>query len=195
MPREVRGAILSRRHDRREGERGQALIELALVAPIIILLIAGLVQFAVIFERQIGINNAIRDAARIAATWDSKDTATATANAASTVTKVRTLLANAQTYDESKMTIEVCIGTPSVNQTDPSGLYQVDVKISVAYKHPLFMPVVSAILDGIDGNPNDGLLATNVTEFHVEHDNTTPIPGPVGPQVSSFPPGAGSCSI
>lgn len=186
---------MSRRHDRRAGERGQALLELAIVAPVLILIIAGLVQFGVIYERQIGINNAIRDAARIAATWDSKDIGTASSNATQTLAKVRTLLANAQTYDESRMRIEVCIGTPSANPTDPSGNYQVDVRIKVWYRHPLFLPIVDLILDRIDGTSDQSLEASNVTEFHVEHDNTTPISGAVSAQVSSFPAGVVSCSM
>ena len=187
---------LNRRDNRGTGERGQALLELALIAPLLILLIAALVQFGVIWERQIGINNAIRDAARIATTWDSYDTATAGTNAGQALIKVKSLLGNAQTYDESRMTIEVCIGTPSANPTDPSGRYQVDVRIKVAYRHPLFLPLVDLILDRLDGTSDQSLLASNVTEFHVEHDYTTiPIPGPVGAQVSSFPAGAVSCTM
>jgi len=38
---------LQPRDQRRTGERGQALLELALVAPIMILLLASLVQFGI----------------------------------------------------------------------------------------------------------------------------------------------------
>lgn len=179
---------MSRRHVRANGERGQALLELALVAPILILIIAGLVQFGVIYERQIGINNAIRDAARISATWESKSDATALANAGSTLTKVRALLSNAQTYDESQMKIEVCIGNPSANPTDPSGQHQVDVRIKVWYRHPLFLPIVDLILDRIDGTSDGALEAANVTEFHVEQTGDNAI----NSQVATFPVVAGA---
>jgi Flp pilus assembly protein TadG len=174
---------LSRHHARGTGERGQALLELAIIAPVLILLIAGLVQFGVIFERQIGINNAIRDAARIAATWESKDTTTAGTNATAAVAKLRSLLGNAQTYEEARMTIEVCIGTPSANAMDPAGNHQVDVRIRVSYRHPLFLPIVDLILDGIDGATDQSLAASNQTEFHVEQtgDNN------IASQAATFP--------
>jgi Flp pilus assembly protein TadG len=164
------------------------LIELAIIAPILILIIAGLVQFGVIWERQIGIDNAIRDAARISATWEAKDTGTATSNATATVAKVRALLQNAQTYDESRMTVEVCIGTPSAHPLDPASKHQVDVRIKVQYRHPLFLPIVDLILDGIDGTSDQALLASNVTEFHVEQsgDNN------VASQAATFPVDAGA---
>ena len=81
------------------------------------------------------------------------------------------------------MTIEVCIGTPAANATDPAGNHQVDVRIKVWYRHPLFLPIVDLLLDNIDGTSDQSLLATNVTEFHVEQtgDNT------VASQVAIFP--------
>jgi Flp pilus assembly protein TadG len=174
---------LSRRHEERTGERGQALIELAVVAPILILIIAGLVQFGVIWERQIGINNAIRDAARISATWEAKDTGTALSNAQATVDKVRALLTNSQTYDENRMTVEVCVGTPSAHPLDPASNHQVDVRIKIEYRHPLFLPLVDLILDGIDGSNDQSLLASNVTEFHVEQSGDNNIAS----QAATFP--------
>jgi TadE-like protein len=49
---------------RLRGGRGQALAELALIAPLLILLIAAIFQFAYVFETQMGITNALREAAR-----------------------------------------------------------------------------------------------------------------------------------
>ena len=46
---------------------GQALVEFAIVLPILALLLLGIIQFAFIFAAQIGVTNAVREAARIAA--------------------------------------------------------------------------------------------------------------------------------
>jgi len=155
-------------------ESGQALLELALVAPVLILILAGLVQFALIFETQIGIDNAIREAARRGATLDT-DTTNMQANANWTLGQAQTLIAaSVQNYSTTRDTLEVCFFTPTANPTDPSGRSQVDVRVSDSYRHPLFMPIVDIFLDQIDGSTDQSLKASSKTEFHVEQTSTTP---------------------
>lgn len=48
-------------------EKGQAMVEFALVLPILILLLCGICEFGSIFSNQILANNACREAARYAA--------------------------------------------------------------------------------------------------------------------------------
>lgn len=52
---------------RRDPEKGQSLVEFALVFPIFILLFIGLIEFAVLFSIILNVNYASRDAALIAA--------------------------------------------------------------------------------------------------------------------------------
>ena len=158
----------------RRRQSGQALLELALVAPLLILLLAGLVQFALIFETQIGINNAIREAARRGASLTT-DATTAQANADWTLAELQTLLGNTQNHDSSLDTLEVCFFTPSTYTLDASGNAQVMVRIKDTYKHPLFLPLVNLILDGIDGSSDSRLAADNVVQFHVEQTTSTNI--------------------
>jgi Flp pilus assembly protein TadG len=168
-------------------ESGQALLELALVAPVLILILAGLVQFALIFETQIGIDNAIREAARRGATASTPDVATAQTNANWTLTQVQGLLGNSQNHTASRDSIWVCFFTPTGSKAqDPQGNYQVDVRITDAYKHPLFMPIVDLFLDGIDGVTDQSLLATSTTEFHVEQTGSNNIGVGAGAQVDTF---------
>ena len=51
----------------RDGERGQSLVEFALIFPIFILLLIGLIEFAVVFSIILNVNYASRDAALMAA--------------------------------------------------------------------------------------------------------------------------------
>lgn len=172
MLRLARRGAGSARESRRES--GQALLELALVAPVLILLLAGLVQFALIFETQIGIDNAIREAARRGATLDTDGT-NMQANANWTLGQAQTLLAaGVQNYDSTRNTLEVCFFKPNANPTDPSGRVQVDVRVSDSYRHPLFMPIVNLFLDAIDGTSDQSLKASSTTEFHVEQSSSTP---------------------
>jgi Flp pilus assembly protein TadG len=60
----VRAALGRIRH--RERSRGQALVEFALILPIIFVLIMGLIEFAVAFSATLGINRASQNAAHMA---------------------------------------------------------------------------------------------------------------------------------
>lgn len=53
---------------RSRGSRGQALAEFALVAPILFLLVGGVIQFGIVFWDQNTLNQVVRDAGRYAAT-------------------------------------------------------------------------------------------------------------------------------
>ena len=59
--------LLDLRRRRRDGERGQSLVEFALIFPIFILLLIGLIEFAVVFSIILNVNYASRDAALMAA--------------------------------------------------------------------------------------------------------------------------------
>jgi Flp pilus assembly protein TadG len=58
---------LFRRPNRRPDERGQSLVEFALILPIFLILIIGLMEFSVAMSAQLNVNYASRDAALIAA--------------------------------------------------------------------------------------------------------------------------------
>ena len=145
------------------------MVELALVAPILILIVASIVQFGLIFQRQIGVENAVREAARRGATA-ATDSSTASTNAAWTLNELNTLLVNTQGHDPSDdRDLQACYYTPaSPNDVDASGMKQVMVKVAAGYAHPVFLPLISLILDGIDGS-NDGALRVDTSsEFRVE---------------------------
>jgi Flp pilus assembly protein TadG len=158
---------------RRDRQSGQALLELALVAPVIILLLMGLVQFALIWERQIGIINAVRDTARITATFPVGNIVEAGQNADWAMTKLDNLLAaNVQNYETSRDDIEICIFQPSDEPNDVSGIPQVSVRIRMTYEHPLWLPLITQILDPLDGFTDQSLAASTESEFHVEQDDS-----------------------
>jgi Flp pilus assembly protein TadG len=167
-----------RRPERRHEEqakrgRGQALVEFALVAPIMVLIFAALVQFAFIYERQIGIENAVRDGARRAATYETVDLTDAGVNGPFTWNLVfgagGLMITNVQGYDGlAAVAPSVCYRT----QISANGVSSVMVKVSVGYKHPLFLPIISQILDPIDGTTDGALLVNTSSEFQVENDPT-----------------------
>jgi Flp pilus assembly protein TadG len=173
--------VLTRgRRQRRPGDqpkrgRGQALVEFALVVPIMILIFGALVQFAFIFERQIGIENAVRDGARRAATYETVDATDAAVNGPFTWNLVfgsgGLMLTNVQGYDGlSTHAAKVCY----TNQTAANGVSSVLVSVSVGYSHPLFLPLISQLLDPLDGVIDGALRVDTRSEFVVQNDPTIP---------------------
>jgi hypothetical protein len=60
-------AALVRRRDRLRSARGAALVEFALVLPLLLVMIGGIVDFAFLFQRYEVVTGAAREGARIAA--------------------------------------------------------------------------------------------------------------------------------
>ena len=59
--------------DRRQGERGQAIIELALTLPLLLLVVLGVFDFGLMFQRFEVVTNAAREGARVAVLPDYTD--------------------------------------------------------------------------------------------------------------------------
>jgi Flp pilus assembly protein TadG len=72
---------MMRFHDRR-GERGAAAVEFALILPILILLVLGLIEFSRVYNIQISLSNAAREGARTMAVENSLPIARSAAIAA-----------------------------------------------------------------------------------------------------------------
>jgi Flp pilus assembly protein TadG len=164
----IRGAASHRAPAR--DQRGQALIEFALVATIMVLLLAALSQFGLIAERQIGIQNAVREAARRGATQTTATAAAAATNAGWTLGQLETLLGNAQDYRSADAAgMQVCYFTPAApDDVDPAGNAQVWVTVQLRYAHPLFLPLVNVIVDPLDGATDNALAIGASSTFHVE---------------------------
>jgi Flp pilus assembly protein TadG len=78
-----------RRHARRRDDAGQAAVELALALPVVVVLLLGMLQVALVGRDQLAIELAAREAARAAAV--SGDPRSAASLAAERVTRLRPL--------------------------------------------------------------------------------------------------------
>jgi len=159
-------SILSRRAtpgfaaSRHDGESGQALLELALVVPVLVLLIMAIFQFAFVIESQMGLTNAVREAARrtVATTATNPDwTALAAWTSEQLVgdggSNPGLLSQNVQAYQPG----ELPTGYPAVTfcKYDAAGVTNYRVMISVKYQHPVFFGPLAFATDLIDGTPNN----------------------------------------
>jgi Flp pilus assembly protein TadG len=151
----------------RGSESGQGLVEFAFVLPVLLVIMLGIVQLGWIFTSQIGVTNGIREAARYAATNRTANTTQAAANAAFTVAQLNTIMPR-----NVKFFAAANVGAASTTYceyTDPKGEPAVRVRVTVQYRHPLFLPIVGPILDGVDGVADNALLASATEEMRVEN--------------------------
>jgi len=151
---------------RRDRESGQALLELALVVPILALLVMAIFQFAFVIESQMGLTNAVREAARRAAAAPTKAPVW-TGGGSSFEAWVQTQLCedttppcsggllpqNVQAFDGTKLVVDPPTVAFCRYQVGTTTNFRVTV--TVAYQHPVFFGLLAYATDFIDGT-HDG---------------------------------------
>ena len=124
-------AAQMKRHSRREG--GQAVVELALVLPIFLLLLLGIIQFGTVFRDYIALTDATRVGARQASV--SRSLQPPSSREAAIITRIQKAAVN---LNPAKMTIAVelrdvngVVKTP--NSADSSWVPSGDVTVRATY--------------------------------------------------------------
>lgn len=109
--------------------KGQSLVETAIILPIVLLLIMGIIDFGLLFNNYILISNASREGARKAALGG-------------TDSEVVQIIENmTTTLDLSKMTINI---SPSFGSRG----HGTEVKVSIAYDSKLITPLIDNFFPG-----------------------------------------------
>lgn len=107
--------------------KGQAIVETALILPVILLILTGIIDFGLLFNNYLVIVNASREGARIAAVGSSD-------------TEINTRIANiTSTLDQSKVTTTIYPAESLRKKGDP-------VTVTVGYDNTLLTPIISAIV-------------------------------------------------
>ncbi len=113
----------------KKNSRGQSLVETAIVLPIILLIIMGIIEFGLLFNNYIIITNASREGARKAAIGG-------------TDSEIIQVVENVTTTLElSRMTISV---SPSLS----SRRHGTQVKVEVVYRAGLITPIIGEFFPG-----------------------------------------------
>lgn len=147
---------------------GQALAEFALVAVPLLLLLLGIVQFTYLYNAQVGLTNAVRDVARYGSTLVANSNGTASASATLTRAFLQTSLSKYVTPFSSGQVgpgTQVCY-TP---YTDVSGAAAVRVTVTAEYDHPLIVPIIGGIIDGLDGATDGAFTITVRSDLRVDN--------------------------
>ncbi len=129
-------------HKKGEGERGQSLVEFALIVPLFLLLMFAIVDFGMGFYSWITVTNAAREGARIGAVG--ADSATITQRVKDT----------AGSLNNSNLTISVSNAKGNSGET---------VGVTVNYQYQLITPLSSLIhlVSGGSMGPNINFSATS----------------------------------
>jgi hypothetical protein len=183
-----RGARSGRDH-LAAGESGQALLELALITPILILLVMAIFQFAYVFESQSGLTNAVREAARRAAANSQAAPAWTSSGGDLGGFVIEQLCGNVGgTCDGGLLEENVPAFAPARLIGDPvvtfcsypaGGDTQYQVQVFVQYRHPLFFGPMAFATDALDGS-RDGdwtLAATGQMRLENVDPDTATDPG------------------
>jgi hypothetical protein len=121
--------------------KGQTLVEFALISPIIILLLVGIIDFGMAMDRRIVLQHAAREGARMAAVTDDTDA-----------------ICN-RIVDQGQGTVERSDITFEYDDLDSNGLNAGDnVKVTLPYEWPL--PILDTALFGLF---DDHIAAINLT--------------------------------
>jgi Flp pilus assembly protein TadG len=159
--------------EKRARERGQALVEFALVAMPLFLVLFGIIQLGILFGSQQGLINAVRDEARYASTVITSSAADATTNAPVACADLKNRLAqyvpafsnaNLATTGARARIGYYLYQVP--NQTPTH--YAVRVVADVQYGQPLLLPIVGQLLDPFDGVTDNRLRIGAREEMRVE---------------------------
>lgn len=167
---------------RRLTRRGQALVEFALVLPLLLLLVSGILQFGILLSGQIALVNGVRDAARYGSVLQTGDAAAVAADGPDVRTRLDNILQGGMpAYDPARLTASSACYLGYQNPNSSPATYSVSLTVSATYKHPLFVPIIAQIIDGLDGSFDGGFTLHAAESFRVENPPLGP-PNPIPSQ-------------
>mgnify|MGYP000934277113 FL=1 len=109
--------------NQRRGSKGQSLVETAVILPVVLLLIMGIIDFGLLFNNYILISNASREGARRASLGGTDE------EIVQTIQNITTAL------ELAKLTISI---TPAYSSRG----HGTEVKVTVSYKSELITPII-----------------------------------------------------
>lgn len=113
--------------ERNSGQKGQSIVETALILPIIILILTGIIDFGLLFNNYLVITNVSREAARNAAVG-------------ATDCEILTLVTNMTTsLDNTKLSTTIYPNESLRKKGD-------EVVVIIKYNNMLLTPVISSIV-------------------------------------------------
>ncbi len=150
-------ATQTRPSARNARERGQGLVEFALILPLVVLTFFGIIQFGFLLGGHIALVNAVREGARYA-------------SASPVNSNPTTQVTNAVARAVPGYTGTATVAYSYCYYADPLTpvTYSTRIHVSVTYGHQLFIPLVGQAIDGLDGSADNRFTVTVQEDMRVE---------------------------
>ncbi len=148
------------RRSGRHKSRGQSLAEFALVLPVFMLIVGGIIQFGLIFWSQNSLNQIARDTGRWAASQQSCTNAekTLVIGTANSIANQSSLFGYSSSSPWTSANVTVTYSGSTCPSSPPSSNQDVDwVTITIQHQVPIFFPWI----------PGNGNISTT-TQFRME---------------------------
>lgn len=155
----------------RRDQAGQALPEFALVAPILFLMLFGVIQIGFTLSGQIGLTNAAREAARYAATVP--NTTPAAVVTELTTRQMPKAIPGFRASSVGASTVAYCAAPNPNHDAANYPSYSIRVRVNAVYRHPMLIPFVGQLIDAVDGVADNALTARVTEEMRVENPRLT----------------------
>lgn len=108
-------------------QKGQALVEFAIILPVLLLLVMGIIQFGLMFNSYISVCSASREGARVGVVGSTD---------AQIESAIRTDFPSINTSD-----LTIAVTTPDSNRTPGEAL-----TVTVTYKYHITIPIIKNLL-------------------------------------------------
>jgi Flp pilus assembly protein TadG len=160
---------------RREDERGQAMVEFALVAPVFFLILFAIIQLGLMFAAQNGVVSAVRETARYAAPYRVADSSGASDTCTFYVLgKLGTALQQsvpAFSGTGSRETIKYASAQgKDTSTTGANTPWYITITVHEDYDLPVWVPLVGNFIDGLDGSIDGKITLHAQEQMRVEND-------------------------
>jgi Flp pilus assembly protein TadG len=119
-------------------EHGAALVELAIVLPLLLLILMGIVEIGLLFYNQQILTNSSREGARAAIARSTYNGVVLDANAIEDI--VEDYLGLGKTYTDRRLITFGSDSDPDVTTNGLGGVYGTDLTVTVGYDHPFLFP-------------------------------------------------------
>ena len=139
--------------------RGATTVELAMVAPLLIFLLFGIIEFGLMVKDLVGVNQAAREGARSAAVGATTDTLTTRVIGAAPSVNTDNFVVTAEFRSLNESTnLWTDWQTLGVSNGENNARAGDQIRISIAYPHQL---VTGGLFAGLADDPDNGTITLN----------------------------------
>lgn len=170
------------RKRRRQGERGAALVEMALVLPLLMMVVFGVIEFGTTYNNYISLRDGVRQSARLAVVGNTTGISTScnlvgADEASTTVKRIMCLTKREIGLDQTQVRVKVMTATPTFTEV---GTFSKNDGLIICAQIPT-KAVTGFLTTALTGNTLRTKLAMRIESGIVEEGDSIPIAGDEDP--------------